>query len=157
MTDSVKKTVTVPLAPAEAFALFTGGLDGWWPKKTHSLGAAKGDGNRSRLSVEPRPGGRVTETLADGTRSLWGTVTHWEPGRRFGLDWHLGREPEEATGVVVVFTPTDAGTRVDLTHSAGAALGPKSAGVSACYDTGWDLVLGTCYAPACRRACMPAA
>ncbi len=144
MTDPVRKTVTVPLAAKEAFALFTEGLDRWWPKATHSLSGAK-----ASVRVEPREGGKVIETKPDGSEAPWGTVTDWEPGARFGLDWYVGRTPDEATHVDVVFTQTEAGTRVDLTHSRWEALGPKATEVQAGYATGWDHVLGVCFAGHC--------
>lgn len=150
MTDPVKKSVTVPLAPREAFDLFTQGLDGWWPKDLH----APGNGDRSRLAVDPRPGGRLTETRPDGARTSWGTVTHWEPGRRFGLDWHVGRDAEDATHVEVVFTRTDTGTRVDLTHSNWPALGPHAALQATC-RAHWDRALRRCYA-GCTALCAAA-
>lgn len=151
MTDPVRKTVTVPLPPAEAFDLFTAGLDRWWPKDTHSLSAATGEGGRARVRVEPREGGRVIETRPDGSEAPWGTITRWEPGARLALDWHVGRDPAEATHVDVTFTGTEAGTRVDLIHSRWTALGTRAAEISAGYDSGWDHVLGHCFAGACSR------
>ena len=149
MTAPVKKTVTVPLDTKTAFDLFTDGIDRWWPKDSHSLAARSGEGDRARVRVEPREGGRVIETLPDGTEAPWGTVTHWTPGRRFALDWYVGRDPEDATRLDVVFTQTDAGTRVDLTHDRWEAHGDKAAEVSAHYGSGWDHVLGHCFAGAC--------
>lgn len=151
-TDPIRKGLIVPLPPAAAFELFTAGLDGWWPKASHSLSAATGDGDQARVRVEPRAGGRVIETRPDGTEAPWATVTLWEPGARFAMLWHVGRDPELATTVDVRFTAVDGGTRLDLTHSGFDVHGPRAGEMCANYTSGWDLVLGTRYAEACTRA-----
>ncbi|MBI1416479.1 MAG: hypothetical protein GC146_04575 [Limimaricola sp.] len=111
MTAAIRKTVTVPLRPDAAFDLFTKGLDTWWPK------AANGDRRPRKLRLDPRKGGHLTETRADGETARWATVTRWEPGRNLSLAWVHGGDADEASEVVVVFTPVDDGTRVDLTHA----------------------------------------
>ena len=100
--------------------------------------------------MEPRVGGHVIETRPDGTDAPWASVTAWEPGRRFALDWHLGRDETEATRLDVTFTGTEAGTRVDLVHDGFDRLAEGEA-MCASYRSGWDEVLGTCYGGACRR------
>ena len=40
-TDAIRKTVTVPLPVEKAFALFTAGIDTWWPYESHSIGGEK--------------------------------------------------------------------------------------------------------------------
>ena len=36
-TEAVTHSVLVPLAPDEAFALFTDRFGGWWPKDRHRI------------------------------------------------------------------------------------------------------------------------
>ncbi len=151
MTDPVRKSITVPLPPAEAFDLFTDGIDSWWPKETHSIGAGTDDGEKSRVTVEPREGGTISETLPDGSVAPWGTVTEWQPGNRFSATWHVGRPANEATFIDVTFSPSDAGTRVDLTHSGWEILGDQAIEMCANYNNGWDHVLGRCFAGACMK------
>ena len=67
-SDPIRKSVIVPLDPAAAFDLFTRDIDRWWPKESHSLAAADGLGQEAHVRVEPRVGGRVIETGADGRR-----------------------------------------------------------------------------------------
>ena len=148
-TDPIKKTVTVPLEPRAAFDLFTDGIDRWWPKDTHSLAAHDGAGAHARVRVEPREGGRVIETLPDGAEAPWADVAHYAPGERLTLRWYVGRSPDEATQVDVRFTPTDAGTRIDLTHSGFEILAEAAAPTCASYTAGWDHVLGQCFTRAC--------
>jgi uncharacterized protein YndB with AHSA1/START domain len=135
MTDQLselRKTVIVRPAPETAFALFTGRTADWWPLATHSVGRADG---RS-VVVEPGVGGRIVETLADGSTAVWGTVEVWEPPRLLRFTWHPGTPVREATLVEVTFRATgtgaDAGTVVELVHTAARAS----------YEAGWEVVLG---------------
>ncbi len=145
MIGPVRKTITVPLDPSSAFDLFTGGIARWWPVESHSLSGAA-----ASVRVEPRVGGHVVETRADGTEARWARVTVWEPGRRFATDWHMGRDAEEATQLDVTFTGTEAGTRVDLVHDGFDRLAQGET-MCASYRSGWDGMLGRCYGAACRK------
>ena len=144
----IVKDITVPLQPEEAFDLFTRRIADWWPVESHSLAAQNGETPKT-LDVDPEVGGRIWETLPDGTRAPWARITEWRPGERFALDWHVGREEDEATQVTVAFGRVDGGTHIRLTHSGFSRL---AAGETMCasYRTGWDHVLGHCYAGACK-------
>lgn len=149
-TDPIRKTLTVPLPPDDAFDLFTARIDRWWPLDTHSISARDGTSADASVRIEPRVGGRVLETLSDGATIPWATVTRWEPGRHLALSWYVGRDEDEATQIDVVFTGTEAGTRVDLTHAGFDTLGSSAPAACATYTSGWDHVLATCYAGACH-------
>jgi hypothetical protein len=69
--EPLRKSVTVPVAPQRAFELFTAHVHEWWPLATHSVGAEEAAGVVFGEGV----GGIIVETLADGTTSVWGTVT----------------------------------------------------------------------------------
>lgn len=156
-TDPIRKSVTVPLAPDDAFELFTAELESWWPAESHSLSAGRGE-RPAAIEVEPRTGGQILETLPDGQRAPWGRVTRWEAGRAFGVAWHVGRDEAEATALLVTFTPVADGTRVDLEHGGFDRLGATAATAAIGeYRQGWDLVLGRCYVAQCRRRCTVAA
>lgn len=112
----IRKAVTVPLAPRDAFDLFTAGIDGWWPRRSRP---------GARLRLRPGRDGALREEAPDGPPRVWARIAVWEPGRRLVLTWEQGhREGEEPSEVEVLFTPVEAGTRVDLTHAAGPADGP---------------------------------
>ncbi len=135
----VRSSVTVPLAPADAFRLFTELMVTWWPLATHSVYETEATG----VVVEPRVGGRIYETTDDGRTSAWGVVSAWVPGERFATSWHPGNDPALATQVDVAFSPTpDGGTRLDLVHTGWEARGADAARIAAGYDTGWTFVLG---------------
>ena len=152
MTDPIQKTLTVPLTPDQAFDLFTTKIADWWPVETHSLSASRQKTVPQKVWIEPRLGGQVLETCADGETCPWGDITHWEPGKRLVLSWYVGRTPDHATIIDVRFNQSDQGTRVDLTHSGFDVLAGEADAVSAGYDTGWDLVLGECFGKAASKA-----
>ncbi len=140
MTEAIQKILNVPMRPKDAFALFTDHLANWWPTESHSLSAADGELPKD-VKVEQREGGHIIETKADGETGRWGTITRWEPGNALGVSWYVGRPEDEATDLLIVFTPTDTGTRIELTHDGFDRLADKSMHEN--YNKGWDLVLIT--------------
>lgn len=135
--EPIRRTLSVPRSPAEAFAVFTEGLGRWWPLAQYSISQA-----RARTCViEPRVGGMVYEVSDEGTRHVWGTVLDWEPPRRFVMTWHPGREPETAQEVEVRFVRDGEGTRVELEHRGWQMLGTAAAETREGYDQGWNTVL----------------
>jgi uncharacterized protein YndB with AHSA1/START domain len=110
----VRKSITVAVAPLQAFELFTRDIGTWWPLATHSVGLERAAG----LSFGAIVGDQLVETTADGTEEIWGTVLQSEPPRRIAFSWHPGRSAGEATHIEVRFTPDSAGgTDVELVHS----------------------------------------
>lgn len=134
----VKKTLQVNLSVEEAFKLFTEKIYTWWPLDSHSVG---GD-NAESCAIEGKVGGRVYETLKDGTEAIWGTVQAFDPPNLFATTWHPGNPSELATYLEVRFTPKDGGTMLELTHSGWEARGEKAQKVRDGYNGGWDFVLG---------------
>ena len=131
------KHATVPCPPQRAFELFTEQISAWWPMATHSVGGSPA----CRVDMAGHVGGHIIETLPDGTTSIWGTITAWEPPSRVAFTWHPGRDLDAATEVQVVFEPTaDTATAVTLVHG-GWSDRPGGIAARRNYDTGWDLVL----------------
>ncbi|SKC50327.1 SRPBCC domain-containing protein [Krasilnikoviella flava] len=135
--DVLRRSVTVRLAPDDAFRLFTAGLAEWWPLDTHSVGRV----DALDVVLEPGIGGRLVETLADGSAAVWGVVTQWDAPRRVAFTWHPGTPETEGTLVEVTFRAAGDGTEVELAHSGWArrADGERARGS---YGSGWELVLG---------------
>jgi uncharacterized protein YndB with AHSA1/START domain len=135
--EPVRKSVTVPASPERAFELFTAHLQDWWPLRTHSVGEDDAVGVVFGKGV----GGTIVETLADGTTSVWGTVTDWEPPHRVAFSWHAGTPAAEATRIEVTFTADGpASTVVRLVHS-GWENRPDGASARDGYESGWDPVV----------------
>jgi uncharacterized protein YndB with AHSA1/START domain len=136
--EPVRKAVTVPAAAPRAFELFTAHIHEWWPLATHSVGAEQAAG----VTFGAGPGGEITETLADGSTSVWGTVTDWEPPHRVAFSWHAGTPAAEATRVEVTFTEEAPGRTVVLLVHSGWEQRPGAASAREGYSTGWDQVIG---------------
>jgi uncharacterized protein YndB with AHSA1/START domain len=135
----ISKSIRISLDVEAAYKLFTEGINSWWPlDATHSVGKDQ----VVSCAVEGRVGGRVYETLQDGSEAIWGTIQAYEPPHLFATSWHPGNSPEVATYLEVRFAAGDSGTTVTLTHSGWEARGEEAASVREGYNTGWDFVLG---------------
>jgi uncharacterized protein YndB with AHSA1/START domain len=138
------KTVTVGRPPEEAFRLYTEGIAGWWPLKTHSVTEERAE----TAVLEGREGGRIFERSVDGEEHAWGMVLVWDPPHRIVHTWHPGRADDTGQEVELRFEPVADGTRVELVHRGWENLGDRAAEVRSSYDGGWDYVLGECYGTA---------
>jgi uncharacterized protein YndB with AHSA1/START domain len=145
---SIQKSVRVSLAQAEAFRLFTEGIDSWWPLATHSV---QGD-EAENCTFEPRAGGRIYETGPGGREILWGAVIVYEPHRRLVFSWHPGRESDSAQEVEIQFEAEESGTRIVPQHRGWDKLSDQAESNRRRYDTGWDYVLGGRYFKAAENA-----
>lgn len=145
----VVKSIEVSRSAADAFRIFAAEIGAWWPKATHSLAdAAAGETSRT-VTIEPRVGGRVFETLADGRELDWGEVLKFEPGAALRLAWRLGRPAAQETYVHVRFEPLGPSRcRVTLTHEGWERLGAEGPAMRDGYNSGWVEVFETCYAQA---------
>ena len=138
----LRKTVTVPLDQSRAFALFTARFGEWWPLATHSVGL----GDALLVRFPPAAGGQIVETARDGTTSVWGTVTKWDPPAAVCFTWHPGQPESLAGDIEVRFSPDGTigdgavATVVTLTHS-GWDRRADGAAARLGYDSGWEAVL----------------
>jgi hypothetical protein len=135
--EPVVKQIKVGLNQEAAFRLFTEGMDKWWPLATHSVGEEKAE----TCVFESREGGRIYETMKDGSQSEWGKVLAWEPFEKVAFTWYPGRTPETAQEVAVRFSEISGGTLVELVHTGWETLGEKAQTGREGYDFGWDFVL----------------
>lgn len=148
----VVRSVSVPLARARAFELFTARMTDFWPKE-HSIGNSE----IAEVVVEPYSGGRWFERGVDGSECQWGRVASWEPPRKVVLLWQIGADwqfdPDFETEVEVTFTPEGADrTRLNLRHGNLQRYGEHTEQMRAIFDdpAGWtgtlanfaDLVTG---------------
>ncbi|HEV8018301.1 MAG TPA: SRPBCC family protein [Steroidobacteraceae bacterium] len=114
----VCKTLVVEASPEHAFAVFTAGIDRWWPR-SHGIGSAP---PRESI-IEPFVGGRWYTRNEDGSESVVGHVRVWEPAARFVVSWEISADwkPDAraafASEVEVRFASESGGrTRVELEH-----------------------------------------
>jgi len=140
----VRKSVLVDASPPQAFAVFTSGINRWWPK-SHGIGA----GPIRESVIEPLVGGRWFTRHEDGNDVVIGHVRVWQPAERLVFSWEISSEwkpdprPEFTSEVEVRFTAEAGGrTRVDLEHRnferLGAAAGEK---LRKDVDGGWPHLL----------------
>jgi uncharacterized protein YndB with AHSA1/START domain len=142
----VVETVTVRRKPEDAFRIFTAEIGAWWPlARFHAAEAAR------TCLIEPRSGGRVYETDADGTETDWGRVRAWEPPGRLVFSWQVGHEAGEVSEVEVTFTAVEDGTEVRLSHSGWERLGERSARLREGFANGWETVFGSAFADYANR------
>jgi uncharacterized protein YndB with AHSA1/START domain len=140
----LRKTVVVPLEQSRAFKLFTARFGEWWPLATHSVGLD----DALNVTFPSEVGGSIIETMRDGSTSVWGTVTRYDPPVAVGFTWHPGQPESWAGDIEVRFVPDGAAaTAVALTHS-GWERRADGAKARLGYDSGWEVVLGAYVASA---------
>lgn len=135
MTDvpPIRREIVVELTPREAFELFTARIGDWWPLAELSVFGA----GATVAFID----GEIVEAC-DGRKSVWGTVTEWEPGARVSFTWHPGRGADRASLVSVSFIARESDqTLVVLDHSGWEAFDDPAAARRE-YDQGWPMVLG---------------
>lgn len=135
----VQRSVDVSWDQEAAFRRFTTDFGSWWPTATHSIGGKL----VARVIFECREGGGIIEELRDGRRFQWGTLTRWDPPHAVGFTWHPSRDATSAQDVEVTFTPSGAGTRVQLTSSGWERLGSRGRRERWGYNIGWGSVVAT--------------
>ena len=144
----IEKSVVVRCDPARAFEAFTAEIGQWWPLQMFSVA----QGNARTATIEPKAGGRIYETAADGSTHDWGRVLSWSPPSGFAMTWHPGRAADPHTVVELSFAAEDGATRVRLVHRGWETLGKDGAESRERYNGGWDMVLGQAFAGHLARA-----
>lgn len=153
----VRKSLHVAAPQAVAFAVFTEGIDRWWPRNAH-IGASP----MARAIIEPRTGGRWYHRCADGSESPVGHVLVWQPPERLVLAWQIGSscvgdnfhyDPSLATEVEVRFiAESAAATRVEFEHRHLDRIGDGAEAYRAKLDGGWAGILEGYAAQAAKEA-----
>lgn len=143
-TRLVEKTITVPLAPAAAFELFTDGFGTWWPSEAYHIGGRPPEA----VTLESEPGGRWFERDAAGVECDWGEVLVWEPPTRLVLAWRIDADwtanASIRTEVEVRFRAVATGeTEVHLEHRSLESYGGRADEMHAIFDGehGWTMLL----------------
>jgi uncharacterized protein YciI/uncharacterized protein YndB with AHSA1/START domain len=80
----IKRELSVKTSAARAFAIFTDGIDSWWPREHHI-----GKSPLKRTLIEPREGGRWYSISEDGSECDVGRVLAWDPPNRLLLAWQI--------------------------------------------------------------------
>lgn len=140
----ITATITIAVPIGQAFQVFTGSIDTWWPHQYHI-----GQAEVAEVILEPREGGRWYERGVDGTECDWGRVLVWRPPHRLVFTWQINGawqfdpDPDHASEIEVEFTANGLDqTTVQVEHRHLDRL----EGGQAIYDTiqgggGWALLL----------------
>lgn len=101
----IRRELEVKTTPARAFAIFTDGIDKWWPREHHI-----GKSPMKRTLIEPRVGGRWYAISEDDSECDVGRVLVWEPPERLVLSWNITSswtfDPEFVTEIELRFRAT---------------------------------------------------
>lgn len=108
MTEPITFELTLACSPRHAFETYTGRIGDWWdPRYTANADTFEG------VTVED---GRIVERHRDGAQYEWGSVTVWDPDRRFVHSFALAQDPANPSEVSVEFEPDGDGCRVRFAH-----------------------------------------
>jgi uncharacterized protein YndB with AHSA1/START domain len=117
-TTSVRETVVVDAPIDRAFAVFTEGLDTWFPRAYNLL-----EVDIAERIFEPRVGGRIYDRGVDGSECHWARVLAYEPPDRVVFSWDISprwtieTDLDKTSEVEVRFISESAErTRVELEH-----------------------------------------
>lgn len=114
MSSRVLVGLRIDASPERVFEAFTTEIGEWW-RPNHLFQPSPRD--NGRLSMEPRHGGRLLETHADGAIDEIGRILSWEPPTRLVLLWQPTSFADgQQTEVRVRFEPADDATRVVVEH-----------------------------------------
>jgi uncharacterized protein YndB with AHSA1/START domain len=116
--SATRATVVVDAPQERAFAVFTDGIDSWWPRE-HTIGEAA----LKEMVLEPKGGGRAYGIGVDGSESDWGRVLEFDRPNRIVVSWDITLQwkreldPAKTSEFEVRFIPEGAErTRVELEH-----------------------------------------
>ena len=119
MIEPIRLAFDVACPVEDAFAIWTGGIAGWWPRD-HTVSAE----DDLAVVLEGRPGGRIFERRSSGVEHDWGAVTIWEPPSRLAYTWHLNRDRSDATEVEIRFVSRgERATHIEIEHTGWERLG----------------------------------
>lgn len=155
MIDPIRRSVFVSCSAEKAFEVFTAGMGTWWPVQEFSRAADQDERQvkTEQVVVEPWEGGRIFETMSDGSEGSWGTILVWEAPHRLVMAWKPNHTPLPPTEVEVQFIQQDDGkTRVDLEHRGWERLGDLATHGRGEYAGGWNMVFEERFAAAANAA-----
>jgi DNA-binding transcriptional ArsR family regulator/uncharacterized protein YndB with AHSA1/START domain len=124
----VVQQIDIAAEAPRCFESLTGDISPWWGSPYLLI-----DRPETRITVEPRLGGLVSER-ADDEEAAWGTVSELAPDRRIAWTGRIGLGYAVTGTVRFTLTEQAGGTRIDLEHESIGAFGPGS---QLSYDNGW--------------------
>jgi uncharacterized protein YndB with AHSA1/START domain len=142
---TVRRAVTVPLTPAQAFEMFTERLGDFKPPEHNLLTVPIAE-----TVVELRVGGSIIDRGIDGSECRWARILTFDRPNTLVFSWDIGptwqieTDPDRVSEVEVRFVADGTGsTRVELEHRHLDRHGPGWESVREGIDgqQGWPLYL----------------
>ncbi len=105
MDDILTRTIALNCSVEQAFDVFTGKIDLWWPRghRKHREGALRLDA------------GALIDRAPDGSEWTMATVAEIDPPSLLRLDWYPG-SPAAPTSVEIRFAGDENRTEIVVTH-----------------------------------------
>ena len=120
-------------APREVvFAALTRDIDQWWAFRL-------GQGRESKLTLEPKFGGRFYEDWGNGEGAVWGTVYYFKAPEEIRLNGPLGMRGAVNSDYSYVLEEQGNATVLKLSHQAAGLLDPEW---EEQHRHGWQELLG---------------
>ena len=138
----VDLTFEINCTVKHAFKTYTEHMNKWWPLENHSVDGKKA----SSCHFEAKVGGRIYEIGENGKEHLWGTVLECGAPNRLRYNWHPGGSPDKVTEVEVLFTDKAGKTELRIIHTGWEVHGDRASERAAGYTSGWQFVVGECFA-----------
>ncbi|MFW0797244.1 SRPBCC family protein [Gordonia sp. CPCC 205515] len=142
---TIRQSTTVPVPPAQAFAVFTERLGDFKPPEHNLLNVPIAE-----TVLEPREGGAIIDRGIDGSECRWARILVFDRPDRIVFSWDIGptwqieSDPARTSEVEIRFVPEgDSATRVELEHRQLDRHGPgwESVRDGIGGDAGWPLYL----------------
>lgn len=136
-------SVSVPVAPDEAFREFTENFGQWWPPEFSWSQPEL----LEMIEMEPVVGGMLHEIGPHGFSIDWGRIIALEPGASLSFLWQIGADrvpipdPERASIVDVRFTEHDGATTVTVEHHSWERHGQGAADYRNDFEQAWPMAL----------------
>jgi hypothetical protein len=105
----------------------------WWPT-SFNVG-----GDKARMTIEPRVGGRMFEDWGEGRGALWSTVTLFDPPNRIEFVGHLNADFGGPTTSIIQIALCAEGKQTVLSLI-DSVFGRVEKGTIASLDEGWKLL-----------------
>ena len=141
----VVRTIEVARSAKDAFRIFTEETLAWWPQTRTRARSALGE-KTAAITIEPRTGGRVYETVSTGEEIDWGEVVAFQPPSRFAMRFWIAFPREQGGDVEVRFEPLGAERcRVTLSHAGWERFGAEANAVRERFVPGWAEVFDNAF------------
>ena len=116
MSQAIVEFIPLQCTQTAAFTVFLKKFATWSPTRSFSLAAEQGHRPR-KILFTPKGGGKITETLFDGSQADCGKVLEFSPVRKLAIAWRISITERKATREDVAFRENGDRGVVRLTHS----------------------------------------